>query len=191
MQIMQISPEAEDWNEIKCERKTSCRSFSDATSPVATDCPTFFLWFCCNFRSLGMKKKTLLENSKVHRVNKTESLCVSFLLFFFGIPSVMVQWSNRRKKDNKRALYKRKRVMCFWRAWNNNWRIRFFSRNQQTRNPVSSCVPSFRCFCIPSHSPFDRFFLSSPSSSLLCLWNSLFLRPFYPFFFYFNSVFQG
>ena len=105
-----------------------------------------------------------------------------FSFIFLRNSTVMVQWSNRRKKDNKRALYKRKRVMCFWRAWNNNWRIRFFSRNNKQEIQFFLAFPHFGAFAFPLIPRLTVFFLSSPSSSLLCLWNSLFLRPFYPFF---------
>ena len=80
MQFMQILPQAEFWNKKNVKEKH--RSFIARRNRL----PNFFYDFVAIFIASGWNKKLFLENSKVHRVNKTESLCVSFLLFFSEIP---------------------------------------------------------------------------------------------------------
>lgn len=129
--------------------------------------------------------KNLSVNANAHILCRAAALKISG----------MVQWSSvvveLKANPNYKLFFIQKRVMCFWGAWNNNWRIRFFQiTNSQASSFLFSaaCVPSFRGFCILSR--FDRFFLllNSPLKNSIMLRsplvprNSLFLEPLYPFF---------
>lgn len=147
-----------------------------------------------NFVAPGTRKKAFFECTAPKNLSVNSNahiLCRAAALKISG----MVQWSSvvveLKANPNYKLFFIQKRVMCFWGAWNNNWRIRFFQiTNSQASSFLFSaaCVPSFRGFCILSR--FDRFFLllNSPLKNSIMLRsplvprNSLFLEPLYPFF---------